>query len=225
MINKSDIEIFVPTLNEEGNIINTIKGIKENGFHNITILDGNSTDRTKEFAKKLNCKIYLETEERYQSFGGSIISALYKSKSNYCCVFDGDGSFDPRSLNHMLQKINENYDFVFCSRYLGGNKSEDDTLITKFGNSFFTWLTNFLFRVNTTDVLFLYFMTRTQNLRDLNCEMYDFRICLEILVKARKNYKCAEILSLEKKRKYGQSKVNKIKDGIKFLYYLIKLRL
>ena len=35
MINKEDVEIFVPTLNEEGNIRNTIKGIKENGFHNI----------------------------------------------------------------------------------------------------------------------------------------------------------------------------------------------
>ena len=42
MIKKSDVEIFVPTLNEEGNIKNTIRGIKENGFHNITILDGNS---------------------------------------------------------------------------------------------------------------------------------------------------------------------------------------
>ena len=225
MIDKSEVEIFVPTLNEEGNIKNTIKGIKEMGYENITILDGNSSDKTKEYAEKLNCKVYLEKEKKYQNFGGSIISALNKSESKYCCVFDGDGSFDPKSLDLMLDKIEKNYDFVFCSRYLGGNKSEDDTLITKFGNLLFTWLTNFLFKVNTTDVLFLYFMTKTENLKSLNCEMYDFRICLEILVKARKKFKCTEILSIEKKRIYGESKVDKLYDGLKFLYYLIKLRL
>ena len=69
MINKDDVEIFVPTLNEEGNIRNTIKGIKENGFRNITILDGNSSDKTMEFAQSLNCKVRLESEKKYQNFG------------------------------------------------------------------------------------------------------------------------------------------------------------
>ena len=68
MIDKSQVEIFVPTLNEEGNIKKTIRGIKSNGFNNITILDGNSSDRTKEFAESLGCKINLEFEKKNQSF-------------------------------------------------------------------------------------------------------------------------------------------------------------
>ena len=225
MIEKIQVEIFVPTLNEEGNIKNTIRGIKSNGFNNITILDGNSSDRTKEFAESLGCKIYLENEKKYQSFGGSIISAINKTKSEYCCVFDGDGSFDPSSLNLMLDKINESNDFVFCSRYLGGQVSEDDTIVTKIGNFFFTNFVRIFFRIKTTDVLFLYFMTKTSNLRSINCRMYDFRICIEILIKAYKKFKCTEIFSKEKKRLYGESKVNKILDGFKILYYLISLRL
>ena len=225
MIDKDDVEIFVPTLNEEGNIKNTIKGIKNNGFNNITILDGNSSDRTKEFAESLGCKVYLDLDPKYQSFGGAIINAINKTGSKYCCIFDGDGSFDPSSLNLMLEKMNLNYDFVFCSRYLGGEISEDDTIVTKFGNFFFTTLVKFLFKIKTTDVLFLYFMTKTSNLRSINCSMYDFRICIEILIKAYKNFDCIEIFSKEKKRLYGESKVNKILDGFKILYYLLKFKI
>tara|TARA_B100000767_G_C19719717_1_gene516690 strand:- start:675 stop:1367 length:693 start_codon:yes stop_codon:yes gene_type:complete len=225
MINKDDIEIFVPTLNEEGNIRNTIKGIKENGFHNITILDGNSSDKTMQFAQSLNCKVRLESEKKYQNFGGAIISAINNSQSKYCCVFDGDGSFDPSSLNIMVDKMNQNYDFVFCSRYLGGQVSEDDTLITKIGNIFFTSFVRLFFKINTTDVLFLYFMTKTDNLKTINCKMFDFRICIEILVKAYRSFNCVEIFSYEKKRLFGESKVNKFLDGFKLLTYLIELRL
>ena len=225
MINKSDVEIFVPTLNEEGNIKNTIRGIKENGFVNVTVLDGNSSDNTKQFAESLGCKVLLASEKRYQSFGGAIISAINQSRSKYCCVFDGDGSFDPYSLNIMLDKINQSYEFVFCSRYLGNQVSEDDTLLTKIGNIFFTNFVRIFFKIKTTDVLFLYFMTKTQNLRHINCKMLDFRICIEILIHAYRKYNCIEVFSKEKKRIYGESKVNKFLDGLKILYYLIILRL
>ncbi len=224
MINKAEVEILVPTLNEEGNIKNTIRGIKENGFNNITILDGNSSDSTMEFAKSMGCQVRLESEKKYQSFGGAIISAINKSKFDYCVIFDGDGSFDPSSLNVMLEKINQNYEFVFCSRYLGGNVSEDDTFLTKFGNIFFTNFVKIFFRINTTDVLFLYFMTKTENLKSLNCKMFDFRICIEILIHAYRNFNCTEVFSKEKKRIFGESKVNKFLDGFKILTYLIMLR-
>ncbi len=225
MIDKSEVEILIPTLNEEGNIKNTIRGVKENGFNNITVLDGNSSDRTKEFALSMDCKVYLSEDKNFQSFGGAIISAINSSESKYCCVFDGDGSFDPSSLNLMIEKLNQNYEFVFCSRYLGGEISEDDTFITKIGNIFFTNFVKIFFKINTTDVLFLYFMTKTEYLKSMNCKMLDFRICIEILIKAYSNFNCVEIFSKERKRRFGESKVNKFIDGLKLLFYLIILRL
>ena len=123
-----------------------------------------------------------------------------------------------------ILKILQNYEFVFCSRYLGGQVSEDETLITKIGNIFFTYFVKIFFGIKSTDVLFLYFMTKTDNLRAIDCKMFDFRICIEILVNAYKKFKCVEIFSKEKKRLFGESKVNKLLDGIKILSYLIVLR-
>ena len=36
----------------------------------------------------------------------------------------------------MYKELVENYDFVFCSRYQNGLKSEDDTFIRYIGNFF-----------------------------------------------------------------------------------------
>ena len=61
----------------------------------------------------------------------------------------------------MINKINDGSEFVFCSRYMDGNESEDDTIIRKFGNYFFTKIVNILFKINSTDVLFLYVLGKS----------------------------------------------------------------
>ena len=53
MIEKKNIEILIPTLDEEGNIQETINNLRLKGFNNITIIDDNSTDSTVEITKNL----------------------------------------------------------------------------------------------------------------------------------------------------------------------------
>ena len=226
MIEKENIEILIPTLNEEGNIAETIKNLKLQGFNNLTIIDDNSQDKTVKICRELGCNVLENINLSRLGFGKSVIKALKNSNSKYCCIFDGDNSFDPSSLELMVDKIDNKFDFVFCSRYKDNNVSEDDTIIRKFGNFFFTKLVNILFRINTTDVLFLYVMGKREDFLSLNLNSDDYRICTEILLKCYINFNCAEILSIERKRKFGKSKVNAALDGFKILtnifYYYIK---
>ena len=50
----------------------------------------------------------------------------------------------------------------------------------------------------------------------------DFGICTEILLKCYINFNCTEVLSIERKRKFGESKVNAIFDGFKILMNIIQ---
>ncbi len=221
-INKSNIEILIPTLNEEGNIQETIKALQSRNFKNITIIDDNSSDNTIQISKDLGCNVIENIDKKRLGFGLSLIKAIQSSKFEYCCIFDGDNSFDPDSLLEMIKKLEEGNDFVFCSRYKHNNVSPDDTYVSKFGNFFFTKTINILFNIMSSDVLFLYVMGKKENFRSLKLESKDFRICIEILLKSYLNFKCDEILSLERKRKFGESKVNTINDGIKILLDIIK---
>ena len=219
-MDKSKIEILIPTFNEEDNIDKVIKELNYEGYNNITLLDGNSTDNTVNIAKQYNCRIILDNPN-IDGFGASIINGLNNLNSNYFCIFDGDNSFNPQSISEMYNEILNGADFVFGTRYLNDTKSDDDTLITKFGNFFFTKLVNILFKIKTSDVLFFYVLGKKENVTKLNLKQRDFTICTEFLIKSYKNFKCKEILSKERKRLYGVTKVNRVFDGIKILINIL----
>ena len=59
-----------------------------------------------------------------------------------------DGNCDPEKIPKLIKEIkNKKSDIVIGSRYLGGKKSDDDDLVTAFGN----WLFRFLISLNTGD--------------------------------------------------------------------------
>ena len=151
------------------------------------------------------------------------MNGLKKLDHKYFCIFDGDNSFDPKSIVEMMNEISKGADFVFGSRYLSGTKSDDDTLVTQFGNFFFTKLVNILFRIKTSDVLFLYVVGKRENVDKLELKQKDYTICAEFLVKSYKNFKCKEVLSKERKRLFGVTKVNRFFDGVKILKHILLL--
>ena len=65
-------------------------------------------------------------------------------ETKYFCIFNADGSFEPKDLEKMYHLIHLN-DFVFTSRYEKNAGSEDDTIVTFIGNKFFSYLGNLLF--------------------------------------------------------------------------------
>ena len=219
---KNNIEILIPTLNEAGNIEKVINELKSEGYINITLLDANSTDQTVKIAEDNGCRIILDGPN-ISGFGGSVINGLNNLQHEYFCIFDGDNSFNPKAISEMLDKISNGADFAFGTRYLDNNKSEDDTIITKLGNFFFTKLVRYLFKINTTDLLFLYVVGKKENVLKLNLKQQDFSFCTEFLIKCYKDFNCKEVLSQERKRHSGVSKVNKILDGIKFLTNIFQM--
>ena len=72
-------------------------------------------------------------------------------------TFSPDGNSDPSRLKEMVDVINtSNPDILICSRYLDWAKSDDDSLITGFGNWIFTKTFNILYKQKITDYLVLY---------------------------------------------------------------------
>ena len=72
-------------------------------------------------------------------------------------------------------------------------------------------------------MLFFYVLGKKENIAKLDLKQQDMRICTEFLIKSYRNFKCKEILSKERKRFYGVSKVNKVFEGLKILGNILKL--
>ena len=74
----NNIEILIPTFNEEGNIEKAIKDLQSKNFNFITILDAQSEDKTVEIAKNLGCKILIDPKKK-MGFGYSLINGINNS--------------------------------------------------------------------------------------------------------------------------------------------------
>ena len=111
---------------------------------------------------------------------------------------------DPKYLDQMLNDCKK-YDFVFASRYLDGGGSDDDNIVTYVGNLFFTWLGNILYNLSLSDILYTYILGKTLKAKKLLLKYYDFRICVEIPFKIKKNYMTyISTPSMERKRIAGK---------------------
>lgn len=216
---KKDLTLIIPAKEEAISLPKVLAELNNFKVKKIIILDKKDKVTIKAI-KDFKCEIIMQKKNGY---GGAIIEGIKKSKTKYLCIFNADGSFDPKYLSLMLNKIKFNESFVFASRYIGSGGSEDDTLLTFVGNKIFTLLGNILFNLGLSDILFTYVMGNTNKFKKLKLKNLDFRICIEIPIKIKKNnFKYSSIPSFERKRFGGVKKVKEFKDGFLILLELVK---
>tara|TARA_B100000029_G_scaffold344586_1_gene337000 strand:+ start:12 stop:674 length:663 start_codon:yes stop_codon:yes gene_type:complete len=212
------LTLIIPAKNESDCLPQVLEEVKDLECEVIIILES-SDNLTIEVAKNYNCKLVYQKEKGY---GDAIITGIKEVQTKFLCIFNADGSFNPKYLNQMMQEC-ENNDYVFASRYLKGAGSDDDTIITKIGNFIFSMLGNILFSTKLSDILFTYILGKTSSFKSLNLKCKDFCLCVEIPINAKKmNALYKEIPSYERKRLAGIKKVNEFKDGFKILIYMIR---
>jgi len=216
-----DVSLIIATYNEEESLGYVLDELSDFDIGEIIIVDKDSTDRTKEIAENYAVKFVTQTKE---GWGGAVKEAIELSSKKYITYMDGDGSYNPSALTSMRDLIKD-FDAVFCSRYKGGAKSPDDTFIRAIGNKFFTQLVRFKFGCNITDSLFFYPLFNRKILDEINLKSDDFTLCLELPVLVHHNkFKYTEILSEERERYAGKTKVNAFVDGFKILKGIFSLK-
>ena len=218
----SNLTLVIPAKYENTTLPKVLSELKklDLNYEIIVVVPKYDTD-TQEAIKEFDCKIILQEGE---GFGNALIQGISNAETKYLCIFNADGSFNPIYLKDMLKKLENNFDFVFNTRYEKPGGSEDDTIITYIGNKFFTFMCKILFGLNISDVLFTYVMGKTSSFKDLNLLNNDFRFCIELPVKAKlKKYNMTSLPSFERSRISGKKKVNEFKDGFLILISILKL--
>ncbi len=217
----SDLTLIIPAKNEKESLPKVLDELKGYDFKKNIILE--SSDKlTIEAIKNYDCKIIYQESNGY---GDALKKGIETVETEFFCIFNADGSFNPKELDLMIKKIKDDeYDFVFASRYEKDCGSEDDTLVTFVGNYIFTFLGKIFFKLKITDILYTFVVARSSCTKKLGLTSKDFSFCVELPIKAqRANYKICTSKSFERSRIAGKKKVNAFKDGLKILLSMIKL--
>ena len=163
--------------------------------------------------------------QKNKGYGNALIEGINSVQTPFLCIFNADGSFNSDELISMRNKIiSNNYDFIFASRYQENGKSDDDNLITMFGNFFFTKLGKIFFSLPITDILYTFVLGKTESFKKLNLKEQSFGFCVELPIKAKRNdMRLCSVSAHEKKRIAGKKKVNEFRDGFIILLTMLKL--
>ena len=214
-----NLTLIIPAKNEAESLPKFLDELQNIEAKKLIVLEKEDINTINSIQYHNDIKIIHQESKGY---GNAIIEGINNSKTDYCCIINADGSMDPKYLNQMLKECSNN-DFIFASRYQKPNGgSEDDTVITYIGNKVFSFLGNLIFNLNLSDILFTYILGKTKSFKSLNLKNKDFRLCVEIPIKARKmNLKYQTIPSYERSRYGGKKKVNAIVDGFLILIEIL----
>ena len=214
-----NITLIIPAKYEKESLPSVLLELKKFPFNIIVILEPTDHE-TIDSIKNFDCTIIYQTNKGY---GDALILGIKSVKTEYFCIFNADGSFNPIEISGMYSSLKDkDGDIIFGSRYEKDASSEDDTLVTKVGNFIFTKLGKILFKLPITDILYTFVLGKTKMTLNLNLQSQDFAFCVELPIKAqRKSYKIFSTPAHERARIAGKKKVNAIRDGLYILKKMI----
>lgn len=214
----NDLTLLIPAKNEKGSLPIVLDELKK---YNLKILIVLSKDDFETIKAITNYDVEI-LYQNFKGYGSALKEGIGQINTKYLCIFNADGSFQPKELREMYSKM-KNYNFVFGTRYEKNCGSDDDTLLTAIGNFFFTKIGNIFFNLNVTDILYTFVMGDTKKFKKLELKQKDFSICAEIPINIKEmNFTCTNNKSYERARLKGKKKVSEFKDGLKILFYILK---
>jgi len=215
IINKNDVTIVIPTLNEETAIGLVIESLLDEEYFNILIVDGYSDDLTLNIAKQYGVEIIYQ---HGKGKTGAIKTAIEHVKTKYIVIIDGDFTYNATDINVFLNHLN-NYDEIIGARKYGRDNIKK---LNRFGNWIINKIFNLLMGTNLSDVCSGLYALRTEFARELVLETQGFDVEIEIASQAAINGNITEV-PINYGKRLGIQKLQPFRDGIIILTSIIKI--
>ena len=89
-----NLTLIIPAKHEGDSLPKVLEEIKNYNCHVLVILESSDTE-TINATKNYNCKVIYQTKNGY---GNALIEGMNNVQTEYLCIFNADGSFDPKYL-------------------------------------------------------------------------------------------------------------------------------
>src|SRR5262245_6306571 len=147
------VTILALTLNEIDGVKVILPRIDRSWYDQLIVVDGGSTDGTVEWCRENGYDVFVQTRKGIR-FG--YFDVFPTTTGDIILTLSPDGNCDPTWIPALISEIRGGADIAIGSRYIGDATSDDDDVVTAFGNWLFTHTVNLLFRAKFTDVMVIY---------------------------------------------------------------------
>jgi glycosyltransferase involved in cell wall biosynthesis len=220
------VSVIIPTLNEESGIRNTISSIPQTSIRNlgydleIIVIDGNSTDCTRQIAKEMGARVILQDGKGY----GSAFKTGFKAASGDLIVtLDADNTYPAEIIPECLSQMEKkDLDFISVNRFAKLDKNSM-SLIRKVGNKILSVGVQLLYSFKIQDSQSGMHIMRRSFTEKITLRADGFQVSEELKIIAFKHFKSLEVDGRYYPR-IGKSKLNAFNHGFSNLKYLFVFR-
>jgi dolichol-phosphate hexosyltransferase len=202
------VTVVIPTKDEEGLIGEIVDSVRPFA-DDLLVIDGHSSDRTREIATAHGARVVLDGGK---GKGEALRRSLEQAEGDIVVFIDADGSHDPCDIPALVAPIKAgDADMVIGSRGKGGSDELHGTLeqfIRYVGSQMIMLAINYRWNVRLTDSQNGFRAIRRDVGRQLGLRSNLTTIEQEMLMKALKQrYRVSEVATHEYERRWGTSKV------------------
>jgi glycosyltransferase (TIGR04182 family) len=211
-MNKEEVCILIPTLNEEKTIEGIIKEFKSMGFSDILVIDGHSTDGTVEKAKNAGAGIVIQSGT---GKGQAVSQAFQLITNKYVVMIDGDGTYLPEEVDTLLEPVvSGQADHVIGNRFAHYQKGAF-TGLNLFGNRILNKIFGFAYGIWLKDILSGYRAFNNNTIKQIELNSTGFEVETEITAECvKKDLKIVEVPITYLARVSGAAtKLQPVRDG------------
>ncbi len=187
------------------------------------VVDGGSTDGTVAFVEERDITVVGQDE---RGRGAAFRIAMESTDCDYVIFYSPDGNEDPEDIPKLIEKMEEGYDMVICSRFLPDGANEEDDLVfpwRAWANRAFTAIANYLWGGQLTDSINGFRAIRKDSFNKLKPDGPGYVIEYQLSIRAlKKGLRVAEIPTVEGQRIGGESYAKSLPTGILFLRFLFR---
>jgi glycosyltransferase involved in cell wall biosynthesis len=157
--------------------------------------------------------------------GDALRTGFLAATCDLIVMMDADGSMAPQEIRHYIHFLDNGYDFVKGSRFVGGGGSLDITRFRRLGNGFLLTVFNTIYGTDLTDLCYGFCAFHRRYLDHLSLTASGFEIEAEMVVRAMQGgLRVAEVPSLEMPRRAGKSNLRAVRDGTRVLRTVLRGR-
>jgi glycosyltransferase involved in cell wall biosynthesis len=238
------VVVMIPTLNEEVSIGRVLDGVPYIELNNmgldveVIVVDGHSRDKTQEIANIRKAKIFTqdgkgkglavrqafdlskpeEVVNRVLNLTTSIDSELRTLStfldSQYVIMLDGDGTYPSHHILDLVASLEQGYDAVMGSRFMGEIEAGAMTRLNRIGNYVLSAMATGLYFQRVTDLCTGMWGFRTSVLKDLVLSARNFDLEAELFAECAKNHLRIKEVPITYKCREGETKLVPISAGL-----------
>ncbi|MCW4025667.1 MAG: glycosyltransferase family 2 protein [Candidatus Bathyarchaeota archaeon] len=212
-IRKDQVTIVIPVKNEELAISKVIDELLSEGYQNILVIDGYSTDNTLNIIKEKSGVQFIHQHGRGKT--GAVKTAIDNVATPYMLVIDGDFTYPAKDIWKLLAHCH------IYSQVIGVRDRKNISYIHRFGNKVITQAFNLLFSANLSDVCSGMYLLNTEVARQLELSSKGFITEVEIAAQTAARYNITEV-PIGYRQRIGKGKLSTW-NGFGILSALVKL--